>query len=200
MKAKDKNKGNIIIATIIIVWTLCILCYLWINKPITYASSTDKTSENIQISNAEKVDIEEILNENMQATTREEIVTKEVELEYITKYQNTNELVKGTTRVATEGRNGTQKIITKKIYDETGKLIKEEQVGAVVVKSSINKIVEIGTADPKKIEKKASSGSGASGLSFNMALNKPSGFSLEPFKKALTDSKEKNKILENKAN
>ncbi len=42
--------------------------------------------------------------------------------------------------------------------------------------------------------------SDASGkLSFNMALNKPSGLSLEQFKKVLTDSKDKNKIFENNA-
>lgn len=34
-------------------------------------------------------------------------------------------------------------------------------------------------------------------LSFNMALNCPSGFTLEQFKKALTDSRDKNKIFEN---
>lgn len=36
-------------------------------------------------------------------------------------------------------------------------------------------------------------------LNFNMSLNKPSGLSLEQFKKVLTDSKDKNKIFENNA-
>ena len=36
-------------------------------------------------------------------------------------------------------------------------------------------------------------------LSFGMALNKPSGFTLEQFKKVLTDSKDKNKIFQNNA-
>ena len=36
-------------------------------------------------------------------------------------------------------------------------------------------------------------------LSFNMALNKPSGLTLEQFKKILTDSKDTNKIFENNA-
>jgi hypothetical protein len=34
-----------------------------------------------------------------------------------------------------------------------------------------------------------------SNLSFNMALNKPSGLSLEQFKKILNDPKDKNKIF-----
>ena len=33
-------------------------------------------------------------------------------------------------------------------------------------------------------------------ISFNMALNTPSGFTIEQFKKALTDSRDKNKIFE----
>lgn len=37
------------------------------------------------------------------------------------------------------------------------------------------------------------------GLSFNMSLNKPSGLSLEQFKKVLTDAKDKNKIFEQNA-
>ena len=36
-------------------------------------------------------------------------------------------------------------------------------------------------------------------MNFNIALNKPSGFSLEQFTKALTDSKDKNKIFEKNA-
>ena len=36
-------------------------------------------------------------------------------------------------------------------------------------------------------------------LSFDMALNKPSGLTLEEFKKVLTDSKDKNKIFQNNA-
>jgi len=39
----------------------------------------------------------------------------------------------------------------------------------------------------------------SSKLSFDMALNKPSGLSIEQFKKILTDSKDKNKIFENNA-
>ena len=38
-----------------------------------------------------------------------------------------------------------------------------------------------------------------SGLTFNMQLNKPSGLTLEQFKKVLTDKKDKNKIFENNA-
>jgi beta-N-acetylglucosaminidase len=69
-----------------------------------------------------------------------------------------------------------------------------------VVKSSVNQIIDIGTAE-KKVEVSTSTSSTASpeGLSFDMKLNKPSGFTLEQFKQALSDSKDKNKIFEKNA-
>lgn len=50
-------------------------------------------------------------------------------------------------------------------------------------------------------QENSTSGSGGNieKLSFDMKLNKPSGLSLEQFKKILTDDKDKNKILENNA-
>ena len=80
---------------------------------------------------------------------------------------------------------------------ERSNLIKEEQVGARVTKSSLDKIIEIGTKI--YVEPKVEKGGNLQKLSFNMDLNKPSGFSLEQFKKALTDSKDVNKIFENNA-
>ena len=70
-------------------------------------------------------------------------------------------------------------------------------MSAVVTKSSINKIIDIGT---KKREKKTSTKqSTITTLDFNMALNKPSGFTLEQFKKVLTDSKDVNNIFKENA-
>ena len=85
----------------------------------------------------------------------------------------------------------------KKIYDNEGNLIKEEQIGARVTKSSLDKIIEIGTKEQEKIKKTENNNS--KNISFNMALNKPSGLSLEQFKKVLTDDKDKNKVFENNA-
>ena len=82
----------------------------------------------------------------------------------------------------------------KKLMMKNGKLINEEQVSAVVVKSSINKIIDIGT---KKYEKPKSTITSSGKLNFNIALNKKSGFTLEQFTKALTDEKDVNKIFQN---
>ena len=201
MKSKEKNKTTIMVLIVIIIWISALGIYYFIkNKPVSYASNNESIKDkNIKISNAEAIDIEKVIGENTHISTREEIVKEEVELEYITKYRNNDELLKGTTQVSQEGRNGIQQIITKKVYDEQGNLLKEEQLGAVVVKSSINKVVDIGTAEKKVIERKISEKASSAGLSFDMALNKPSGFSQEQFQKALTDEKDKNKIFEKNA-
>ena len=195
MRSKEKNKNTIILLSIIIIWTSILsICYYMSDKKITYATNG---KENMYISNAQNIDIEKIIKENTNVTTREEIVKEEIELEYITKYRNNNELLKGTTQVSQEGRNGTQQIIIKREYNELGEIINEEQLGATVIKSSINKIIDVGTADKKVIESKNAKKASAAGLSYDMALNKPSGFTLEQFQKALTDDKDKNKIFEN---
>ena len=68
------------------------------------------------------------------------------------------------------------------------------------MKSSINKVIDIGTKKKEVIKPKpVQSGTYANGLRFDIALNRPSGFTLEQFKKALTDSKDKNKIFEKNA-
>ncbi len=198
MKTKEKNKGNLIIGIIIIAWIIIIgIYYLFNDKQISYAYSEETEQNTTQISNAEKVDLETIINKNTQVSTREEIVVEETELEYITKYRNNDQLLKGTTQISQEGRNGTQQIITKKTYNEKGEIISEEQISAKVVKSSIDKVVDIGTAEPKKQPATTKKSNGKKGLSFDINLNEPSGFSQEEFKKALTDSKDKNKIFEN---
>ena len=194
MKSKEKNINTIILVSIIIIWTSILIIWYFISgKKITYATNV---KENTHISNAQNIDIEKIISENTHVTTREEIVKEEIELEYITKYKNNNELLKGTTQVSQEGRNGIQQIILKRTYNESGELIKEEQLGATVIKSSINKIIDVGTADKKAIDSKKEKKAAEAGLSFNMALNKPSGFTTEQFQKALTDDKDKNNIFE----
>lgn len=193
MDSKENKKCTAILMSIIIIWTSALAIYYFTsNKPISYATN----GESIQISNAQTINLEKIISENTKVNTSEEIIKEIVELEYITKYRNNDELLKGTTQVSQEGRNGTQEIIIKRKYDDKGNIIGEEQLSATVVKSSINKIIDVGTADRKIMETKYANKASSAGLSFEMALNKPSGFSLEQFKKALTDDKDKNKIFE----
>jgi len=201
MKSKEKNrKITILIILIILVWSSALL--IWFmnnNKKIVYASNEEEVG-NVKISNATQIDIDSIIQKNTKKDTKEEIVIEEVELEYITKYRDNNDILKGETKISQEGRKGIQHIITKKIYDDQGNLVDEKQLSATVVKASINQIIEVGTATKAELAaKKARVSGGSANLNFDMALNTPSGFSLEQFKLALTDSEDKNKTFEDNA-
>ena len=282
MKSKEKNKKvKITLKTIIFsAFAFFILLYMFmfyniyfpINK--SYAKETDTNPEETRISNANKIDIDEVINTNTDNGQTVQITQKEEVLEYLTEYRTNKTLPKGVSYVVQEGRQGTQNITIKSTYKD-GELLSEEQVGASVIKASYNKIIEIGGAsysssykvktgdtvyvtsdelglmetdseesrrittlkrnDNLKILKitqnwyevsyqnmagwvknecttyinskeendtKESAETKQelnSNLSFNMALNKPSGLSLEQFKKILNDSKDKNKIFTNNA-
>lgn len=285
MKAKDKTKKHIkftlkniicFLAFILIVLYSIIFYnfYFARDNAYVYAKETSANLEEIEISNATQIDIDEIIKNNTNDGQREEYSVEEVELEYITKYQSNSELPKGTIQVIQEGRQGKQEITKKKIYINN-ELIAEEQESSKVTKAAINKIVEIGTgsgssnykvkigdtlyvtSDRLSVMVEANEGSqkiatlakenelkvleineewykissgGTIGyvksesttyiapntqyeensitvakskaqliskLSFNMVLNKPSGLTLEQFKKVLSDSKDTNKVFEN---
>ena len=265
---KSKEKIILIITILTALITIYILYNIYINQTTSYATTTPNVAE-VEISNAEKVEIENYLQEN-QKENLEEIITEEIELEYITQYKNNSSLPKGTIQVLQEGRTGKQQITIKRTYDENGEIVNEEQISSIIIKSALNKIVEIGTSNSIKISKitkgtpiyvtsdraeimqennmqsakittitknteltvqEEKDGwykikiNGQEGwikgenvtstnpnptyigesngiitkLSFDMALNKPSGLSLEQFKKVLTDNKDVNNIFSQNA-
>ena len=282
MKSKEKNKKVKITLKTIIFSAVAFFIFLYMfmfyniyfptNK--SYAKETDTKPEETKISNANKINIDEIINTNTGNGQAIQITQKEEVLEYLTEYRTNKTLPKGVSYVVQEGRQGTQNITIKSTYKD-GELLSEEQVGASVIKASYNKIIEIGVAsysssykvkagdtvyvtsdelglmetdseesrrittlkrnDNLKIlkitqnwyevsyqnmtgwvknecttyinskEENETKGSTKtkqelnSNLSFNMALNKPSGLSLEQFKKILNDPKDKNKIFTNNA-
>ena len=268
---KSKEKRRILVAGIIV--TILVVIYIatiiYTNQMISYASNDKVHIENIEISNAEKVDISEIINEN-QIETEEQIITEEVDLEYITEYRNNSTLPKGTIQVIQEGRTGKQQITIKRTINENQD-IHEEKINSIITKAAVNKIVEIGTSNskytskvtkgshvyvtsdradimrennlqsakvttiakatemtileiandwyrvsvkglegwvksenvttvnPKPIYDNSTTNGVIADCNFNMALNKPSGLSLEQFKKVLSDSKDVNNIFSDNA-
>ena len=293
MKAKDKKKKyifftlkNIIIFSIAVIsiFYIIIFYHYYFGESVVYATEeVSSPINNLELSEAEKIDIDSYIQNNSKAGLKEEYTVEEVELEFLTKYKNNASLPKGTLQVTQEGRKGKQQITTKKTY-ENDQLISEEQVSAKITKAAVNKIVEVGTGsgrasnyevkvgdtvyvtsdrlsvmvEPSEESQKVAtlsqndelkvleikgewyrirSGSTIgyvkseattyrnyvqeeaeknssnintstsqkskaellSTLSFGMALNKPSGLTLEQFKTILSDSKDKNKIFEQNA-
>ena len=200
MFAKEKwIKTIIIVIILLLISSMLFIIYQKAEKTTFATVEIKEQKDPIKISSAKNIDLDQIIIKNsVNVGYREEISVRHEELEYLTKYRNNPDIYVGQTVVSQEGKNGTQAITTKKTYDENGELIKEEQVSAVVVRASLNKIIDIGTKKKEEPKKNILKGT-TSGLSFDMALNKPSGFSLEQFTKALTDSKDKNKTFQNNA-
>ena len=292
MKAKDKKKKyifftlkNIIIFSIAVIsiFYIIIFYHYYFGESVVYATEVSSPVNDLELSEAEKIDIDSYIQNNSKEGIKEEYTVEEVELEFLTKYKNNASLPKGTLQVTQEGRKGKQQITTKKTY-ENDQLISEEQVSAKITKAAVNKIVEVGTGngrasnyevkvgdtvyvtsdrlsvmvEPSEESQKVAtlsqndelkvleiqgewyrirSGSTIgyvkkeattyrnyvqeeteknssnintstsqkskaellSTLSFGMALNKPSGLTLEQFKTILSDSKDKNNIFEQNA-
>ena len=292
MKAKDKKKKyifftlkNIIIFSIAVIsiFYIIIFYHYYFGESVVYATEVSSPVNDLELSEAEKIDIDSYIQNNSKEGIKEEYTVEEVELEFLTKYKNNASLPKCTLQVTQEGRKGKQQITTKKTY-ENDQLISEEQVSAKITKAAVNKIVEVGTGngrasnyevkvgdtvyvtsdrlsvmvEPSEESQKVAtlsqndelkvleiqgewyrirSGSTIgyvkkeattyrnyvqeeteknssnintstsqkskaellSTLSFGMALNKPSGLTLEQFKTILSDSKDKNNIFEQNA-
>ena len=255
-----------------------VFCNMYFPLNKSYAKETVATQNDIKISNANEINLNEIIENNTSTEKIEKVVTYDEPLEYLTQYKVNKEIPKGVSYVVQEGRTGTQKITIKTKYDIDGNIISEEQIGTEIVKSSADKIVEIGGAnytsnykvkkgdtvyvtsdmlsvwdEPSEESRKITTlkteddlkildiqdswyrishkniagwvknecttyiapnsainqeENGASQktkqqllstLNFNMNLNKPSGLSLEQFKKALSSPRDANKIFANNA-
>jgi beta-N-acetylglucosaminidase len=279
-KAKNVKKINIvlIISIFFVAFILVPIAFFSLNIFATTGNNVNfisNSSSNLK-KNVNPIIIEDILQQNTSVKITEEISIEEIDLEYTTEYKNNSKLSKGTIQVIQEGKDGKQKVVAVKKY-ENEELMSEEIVSDTITKASINKIVEIGTgsgkntyvakvgdsgyvtsntltvrlepnSDSSKVctlrkdaevkileildnwyyisstERKgyitkdcitnknpnASEESSSSSeyskeellkkLDFNMDLNEPSNFSLEQFKKVLSnDSNDKNNIFEDNA-
>ena len=278
VKITIKNFIYFLVFIVLILYSILFYHLYFSNK--VYATEETVSQNTVKISQAEEVNLEEMISQNTNDGQREEYEVKEEVLEYITKYRTNTSIPKGVVQVVQEGRQGIQEVTIKKTYKD-GELIGEEQVSRKVTTAAINKIVEIGgsarisnytvkvgdtlyvTSDRLSVmtepdensqkvatlskhdelelkeikdswyrieygtvrgyvkaecttyinpnapeeeeiindnsENIESASELKSVVSFNMALNKPSGLSLEQFKKVLTDDKDKNNILANHA-
>lgn len=151
MNAKENKKivsikNCIKVAIVLFFVTFSTIFYnMYFKTNKTYATERKEIqNENIKISNANRINIDEIISENTNDEYIEEITKKEEILEYLTQYKTNKDIPKGVSYVIQEGGEGKQEIIIKSIYNKNGEKVSEEQIGANVIKASYNKIVEIG--------------------------------------------------------
>ena len=213
IKINDNRWKKVTIVIVITIVVLIILIYL-LNKLIkTKLSKEIITEEKISSEEIEWLvneydgilNIEDIIQQNVQDEIKTIIETQIVELEYQTEYQNTKDLAIGTIKVLNKGEDGKQELIIKKEYKgET--LVSDEQIGRRVVTPAINKIIQIGKGSFENIMNNSNNVTEYSKneliktLGKNMALNKPSGLTLNQFKKIFeNEAKDKNGIFKDNA-
>ena len=88
---KYKNKQKLKYNVLILILIIAIIGAIYIIKLVNENSFGYKNS--LRISRAKEVDLDEIIkNNSMKSSYKEELLVEETELEYITKYQNTESL------------------------------------------------------------------------------------------------------------
>ena len=145
---KENGKMNKIVAVILILGITAIIyaSYMLFTKNLketTSAASLNKEQISYELISTNIINIDDMIEQN-KTSFKEEIIKQEIDLEYTTSYMEDNNLPKGMIQVLQEGIDGKQEIIIKKTY-ENNELIKEEQIGSQITKSSVNKMVTIGT-------------------------------------------------------
>ncbi len=262
----SKEKKTIII--FIILFVILLIVYISSNLSIKGVYAQSQENMDVKFSKMQDFDIDNVIKQNNKINS-EQIITEEIEIEYITEYENNDELPKETIQVIQEGRTGKQQV-TKKITINENSEKKEEEISSIIITNPVNKIVQIGTSKSKKSYKISKgnevyitsdmaevkrdsdynssritilsrntilkvldikdgwckifkngqygwirlenvalkinntgdaniSADGKITYDIEMALNKPSGLSLDQFKKVLTDENDKNNIFRENA-
>ena len=89
-KINHKIKTQVLIISLLLIIGLVVsLCaYMFIFQKKTAYAATQNVEEEYETIEKKFIDINEILEKNTQNKKKEEIVKKEIDLEYITKYRN----------------------------------------------------------------------------------------------------------------
>ena len=150
-KIATKSYKFIIALVAIAFILLCITVGYIINKKYTITTVavaepyTKRTGQVIGQTQDEEIEkIKEIIFNNTKDVKREELYVEEKDLEFTTRYEQSDKVASGTIQVTQDGIDGKQNITKKRTYinDE---LVSDEVVGSQIIKSSVDKIVKVGT-------------------------------------------------------
>ena len=96
--------------------------------------------------NKEKIELMTTISENISAFTKKEIITKEIDVEFETKYVETNLLPKDEQKVVQEGVLGKIEQTVIQTY-ENNQLSSEEIINEISKVEPVEKIIEVGTSE-----------------------------------------------------
>ena len=142
-----KNKIYMITVIIsIIVMSILIIFASVVIKKKYFENEVLAMSSNYQLKEIEnnEYNIKNIIEENTKDSITETLEKEERDVEFTTKYVNSSSIATGTYQVLQDGMDGKEIVTTKKKYIN-GELAEEEIVSTKLVKSSLEKIVQVGT-------------------------------------------------------
>ena len=153
MEKKSKEKAIVILTILLFLFLLyfCVEIFYNLRQKTIQAAYIEQFEYELPkiLENQNPIDIEMIIDKNRNIDIREEMFYEEIDLEYTTQYIDNENLPSGTIHVSQIGINGTQDVITVKKY-KGDELISEKIVASNIRKTSVNKIVEIGTGKREK--------------------------------------------------
>ena len=109
-------------------------------------SEEEKVAINSFEENSSKLNIMNIISNNISEYTTKEILTKEVQVEYETEYIENNSLPKGEEKIIQPGKFGQIDQTSIKTY-ENGELISESVISEIIKQQPTKQIVERGTSE-----------------------------------------------------
>ena len=150
MVKKSKLWVYILVSIIAIAIVIAIIFGIYLTKNVSYASEEQTRAVAVEIpitpqDKSQKVNIEEIVENNTKEPKIEVLEQQEIDVEITTQYIENASLAKGKIQVLQEGIDGKQNAVLKNIY-EGDKLISSTQVSSRITRASVDKIVQVGTA------------------------------------------------------
>ncbi len=139
------KKFNVIGAIIGILFL--ILFSTAINSNYIFATTEEeKKSIDTFEENDNQIDIMNVISSNISELTTKEIITKEVQIEYETKYIHNDKLPKGEEKIIQPGKFGYKNQTIIKTY-ENGELIDENIINEEVNSNPVDLVIELGTSE-----------------------------------------------------
>lgn len=149
-KCQKTVKKEKAIAIITIAALICVFCiavaFMTSSKQTVYALAEERYVQADDLKT--EIDVMNLLADNTKIAYREEYTSEPIDLEYITTYEENSSLPKGMVQVMQEGRDGLQIVTTKNVY-EGEDLVRKEETSRKIIKSAVNKIVQVGTGKYK---------------------------------------------------
>ncbi len=136
-----------------VVIVICIIFVITITASASkiFASNSDTQDMQVQIeSNSQKIEIEDIIKDNIKTQEVKELVTENRKIDFKTTYQENENLPKDEQQIVQEGIYGNKIVTVVKTYERVQgrQTFKEENIlNTTVTKNPVEQIIEVGTSE-----------------------------------------------------